>query len=245
MIVQSEAIRAEIDPAFGARVTSLVDRRTGRDWLVPGPAVEGGTYGAAEARGWDECFPTVAPCEHPAWGPLRDHGELWSRPWRADGDALTCETPRFRFSRRLTAEGDRLHADYAVDCDEPWMWSQHALLALHPGERFAFEGADPGPVGPVEEDTGLAEKTYAPAEGRVRAAVGSSRGGIALEWDAAEMPVLGLWRSYGGWPPGGPPAHQVAIEPTTHAADDLASAEAPRRGPARWRVTLHLTEETA
>ena len=239
MIVQSEAIRAEVEPAFGARVTSLVDRRTGRDWLVSGPPVAGDTYGGAQAVGWDECFPTVAPCEHLDWGAVRDHGELWGRPWAADGDVLSCGTPRFRFSRRLTAEGDRLHADYAVECDDPWMWSQHALLALRAGERFAFEGANPGAVGPVERDTGLAEKTYAPAEGRVRAAAG----GIAFGWDAADVPVLGLWRSYGGWPPGGPPAHQVAIEPTTHAADDLASAEAPRRGPARWRVTLHLTEE--
>ena len=56
-MVESEAIRAEVEPAFGARVTSLVDRRTGRDWLVPGAAVPGGAYGAAQAVGWDECFP--------------------------------------------------------------------------------------------------------------------------------------------------------------------------------------------
>ena len=174
---------------------------------------------------------------------MRDHGQLWGRSWEANGDALTYETPCFRFTRRLTAEGDRLHADYEVECDQPWMWSQHALLALRPGEHLTFEGVRPGDVGPVEEATGLADKRYAPATGRVRTAARGLADGITLEWDAAEIPVLGLWRSYGGWPPGGPPAHQVAIEPTTHAADDLASAENPRRGPARWRVTLHLTEE--
>jgi hypothetical protein len=42
---------------------------------------------------------------------------------------------------------------------------------------------------------------------------------------------MGLWLDYGGWPEE-KPLHQVAIEPTSAAADDLAGALA--LGQARW-----------
>jgi len=67
-----------------------------------------------------------------------------------------------------------------------------------------------------------------------------------IAWDRAFAPTLGIWLDYGGWPPG-EPRHQVAIEPTTSADDDLASAIAAGRArilepgtPQRWKVRLEL-----
>ena len=38
----------------------------------------------ADTGGWDECFPSVAPCDYPsppwAGAHIQDHGELWSQP---------------------------------------------------------------------------------------------------------------------------------------------------------------------
>ena len=279
IVLESERMRAEVDPAFGGRVCALWDKRAGREWLVTGPregdAGDAAPYGSAQARGWDECFPTVGPCAHDAWGRLRDHGLLWGRPWRvaAHGATLraTCRGEGWSFSRTLDLHGATLAVLYEVECeaDRPWMWSQHCLLAARPGERIVLEGFEDFTAGgevlgwPVSErearardlsvvgapEEGWALKAYARARGGpVRAEVRGEEGGIALEWDGASLPALGLWLDWGGWPADpalGPPVHQLALEPATAPADDLAGAEglgAARRGPASWRTTLTLTD---
>ena len=37
LALESQTVRVEIDPDFGARVLSLIDRRSGRDWMAKGP----------------------------------------------------------------------------------------------------------------------------------------------------------------------------------------------------------------
>ena len=73
----------------------------GREWLWRNDKLpyrtplDGASYGAtADTGGYDECFPTIAPCHLPPDVPvygglaLPDHGELWSgRP------ALDVSTP--------------------------------------------------------------------------------------------------------------------------------------------------------
>src|ERR1700685_2525321 len=97
--MQSRAIRVAVAPECGARVTSLVDLRTGREWLTQGepasnPSIEA-RYGLHEAAGWDECFPTVSSCtiggEY-----FRDHGELWGKPWIVETVEPTRLTTLFR-----------------------------------------------------------------------------------------------------------------------------------------------------
>lgn len=265
-LIETEDLRAEVAPQFGARVVSLIDRRTGRQWLVPGAMVETPSYLAEAARGWDECFPTVSSC---ASAP-RDHGDLWGRPVRMEGSEAIWDGPGWRFRRRLRAEGARLWARYRVEntgaVPLPWMWSQHLLVDPRPGDRIVLDGFDTVIRGgePVDwphiagrdltrcggiED-GFAVKLYARARpGQVTAAVQGPDGGLALGWDGAAMPALGLWLDYGGWPPPpGAPVVQVALEPTTACADDLDSALT--RGEGRylspgateaWTITLDLT----
>ena len=67
-VLESEFVRLVAVPEVGARVISLVDRRTGREWLVQGMlpaddvaggasarawAAEDAVFGGAEAFGWD------------------------------------------------------------------------------------------------------------------------------------------------------------------------------------------------
>jgi hypothetical protein len=276
IVLESARAQVEIDPAFGARVTTLWDKRAGREWLVTGPREgetgDDATYRGPQARGWDECFPTVAPCHHPAWGPLRDHGLLWGRPWAVvqHGGTAHCifRDTRFAFRRTLDLHGATLHLLYELENRTedalPWMWSQHALLAALPGERIRLDGVQEMTVGgeavrwpehgrrdlsvvggPSE---GVATKLYARAAGAVRVSVEGDAGGIAFAWDGSQVPALGLWLDWGGWPEDSP-VHQLAIEPTTAPADDLAGAEAlgaSRRlasgEVAAWRVTITLTD---
>jgi hypothetical protein len=239
-----------IEPAFGARVTSLTNKATGRQWLVPGALVHGTAYLGEQARGWDECFPTVGACEHPAWGgPLRDHGEMWGQTWSMTHDATSCVAtyadPRFSFGRSLKLQGATIIATYHVTSSSsvtlPYLWSQHALLATTPSDRILLQGiteiqAGGKPldwphhaarnlsmIGSMEE--GFALKLYGQVPNAACAQIAGPSGGIRFDWSGADIPAFGLWLDYGGWP-SGDPVHQVALEPTTAPADDLLQAEA-------------------
>jgi galactose mutarotase-like enzyme len=156
LVIESRDASVEIDPDYGARVLSLVDRRSGRDWLAKGPQSaqtgEDAVYLADEAVGWDECFPTVSPWDASATSlgrPLRDHGDLWGRPWAVEAYAADSVTTSrasgaFRFTRRLTLHEATLTADYAVanaGADTlPFMWALHGLLAVTAADRIEMAG---------------------------------------------------------------------------------------------------------
>jgi galactose mutarotase-like enzyme len=268
----NDQIALTLEPAFGARVTSLTDLASGRQWLVAGDCTDGDAYLGDQARGWDECFPTVGLCHHAAWGgPMRDHGELWGRKWSvtqdADGCAGSYGDPRFAFSRRLALKGATVIATYRVtnrgSDTLPYLWSQHALLATTPADRIALDGiAGMRVMGqPVDwpnhpdrnlstigtADEGFALKLYGDAQNAASAEVVGPDGGIRFDWSGAGIPAFGLWLDYGGWPPTAP-VHQVALEPTTAPADDLAQAgatgHARHLAPGethRWSVRITLT----
>lgn len=265
-------IALSVEPDFGARVTQLIDRVSGRDWLIGGP-LEGSSgdsalFGAGEARGWDECFPTVAPCTDSTHGrTLRDHGDLWGRRWSChsgeDAVRATFDGAGWQFVRDLKLVKNRVEARYAVTNGSghrlPYLWSQHCLLATGPGDRIDLQGIGPMTVtaalsadGTVDTgvfewpelsaavsdlssvrdvSAGFAIKAYAPVDSHVSATVGGVDGSISVSWTKADIPFLGLWLDYGGWPQEGP-VHQIAIEPTTAPADDLAGAHENKQ--ARW-----------
>ena len=164
VVLQNDTVRLVVEPLLGARVVSLVDRRTGREWLVQGQlpgdaardawAAEDAVFGGAQAFGWDECLPTVAPCTdplYPAAPRLRDHGDGWGRPVEVDADADRVATVwasrrwPYTFSRSLRLDGPFAVAEYRLevfgDRPLPILWSMHALLALEPGSRLVVEPA--------------------------------------------------------------------------------------------------------
>ena len=141
IVLENDVVRLACEPDVGARITSLADRRSGREWLVQGTlpgaaawAAEESVFGGAEAFGWDECLPTVAPCPDPtdATAPaLRDHGEQWGRPAdvEATDDRLVATWTRsrwpLRFGRAITLEGAAVACEY-----ELWTGGAQALPIL-------------------------------------------------------------------------------------------------------------------
>jgi hypothetical protein len=289
--ISNERIALSIAPEFGARLTTLIDRGTDRNWLVDGALVgersDEAVFGGDQARGWDECFPTVAPCADRTHGrQLRDHGDLWGRPWTCSvsGDAVQAcyEGAGYRFVRDLKLTGDTMELVYQVtNCGSqpiPYLWSQHCLLATGLGDRIDLEGIGPMTVSvgrsvgaplttgqfewpdllpgtsnlrPVLDATAnFFMKAYAPVCGQTKASVTGSDGSINFSWANADIPFLGLWLDYGGWPEECP-VHQIAIEPTTAAADDLAGALRnnqaqwlDRRETRRWTVEITLSSDS-
>ena len=137
----------------------------GREWLwrndrVPYRApLDGASYGeTADTGGYDECFPTVAPCHVPAdvavFGGLAlpDHGELWAvrpaievtTPGDGGATARTVWTGRrmpYGFTRtvRVTSDGV-VEMRYAVRNDGnvrlPFVWAGRAMLPMTPKSRI-------------------------------------------------------------------------------------------------------------
>ena len=154
VVIESEAMRVGVLPAYGARVVTLLDKRTGREWLQQGGQSantdEGADYLADEAVGWDECFPTVSPWDAtntPWQRPLRNHGDLWGRPWTIDSQTASALTtsyvaPAFRFSRMIGVEGAQLTATYTVvnrsQAPLPYLWALHGLLIVTPEDRIVL-----------------------------------------------------------------------------------------------------------
>lgn len=295
ILLRNDVVEVAVEPAYGARVTRLIDRRSGRDWMAPGgrsaQTGEDASYGEAEAVGWDECFPTVSPCDArgTVWGrALRDHGDLWGRGFAVveEGAAhavLERATPEFRFRRGLRLEGAGVVAEYRVEnltpLPMPCLWALHGLLSVRSGERIVLPGIErvnitallkdghalapqqsawPGganaaglPLDRVQPAAStLAAKLFAAVPQEARALVGGAEGWLELAWNGRETGHLGIWMTYGGWPaPGG--VHQLALEPTSASAEDLAEAvaldQAPPLAPREareWqiRLTLHAPQ---
>ena len=108
-------------PELGGKIYSI--RWQGRELLASNPrkpfrrAQYAAPYAEYDASGFDECFPTIGPCQYPiypwAGTEMPDHGELWSLPWtdQIQDDACTfrytasaCRTPSTnRYPSRRTA----------------------------------------------------------------------------------------------------------------------------------------------
>lgn len=297
--LEDDTLSVLVVPAIGGRIVSLVDGRSGRDWMMQGapPDVplavawgrEEAVFGGRESFGWDERLPTVSRCADPldaAAPPLRDHGDQWGRPAETQVDVaaggldVTWRGSRwpYRFSRRLSLEhGASLLAAYTLTNESerpmPLLWSIHPTFRLEPGTAIELPGVSEARVtatvgmalppadavawplapsstggtielGRVRAADGSAVKLYAPAP-EVARLVTPDRSALELTWDRAVAPTVGVWLSFGGWPTGGPPVEQLAIEPTTSPDDDLADALAHGRArivdpgaTLRWWVRL-------
>lgn len=155
-----------IVPELGGKISSLRDLRNGREWLWTNDHLpyRKHLYGTsyiqeADTGGWDECFPSVAPCPYPLppWQDkiIPDHGEIWSQTWMTgingdDASAWTIRTEAvgtlmpYVFERTITATLDSpiLHFDYSIknqgDAPIAFIWSAHPLLRLEPGMRLVL-----------------------------------------------------------------------------------------------------------
>ena len=154
--VENDAVRLQVWPAFGGKVSSVVDKADGFDLMFDYPAelptrprydepFDDGWF-----AGWDECFPAVAPGRYPGRPydgiGIPDHGELWGLPTTAvpakDGITVVWHGLRFgyRLTRKLHLDGAAVVADYTLVNLAPfefrYVWSQHAFLTLAGGARL-------------------------------------------------------------------------------------------------------------
>ena len=149
-------------PELGAKIVSLLDRRSGGEWLI-GPAAGrtvgrvayGGVWTDQDMAGWDEMFPTIVACKYPGAGARRgtelpDHGEAWTLPWQvieAGAASLTLELTgralRYRLRRTLDLPAPaalrlRYRLENLEDQPLPYLWAAHPQFLCGAAGRVVF-----------------------------------------------------------------------------------------------------------
>lgn len=159
--LDTAALRLVTVPQMGAKLVSLVDKQTGREWLVPPvdrqftPVTYGARFVDQDMSGWDEMFPTIDACAYPVEGSyygaaLPDHGEVWALPWHVDAvtnDSLRLSTNGhalpYQLTRTLHAVSDS-HISVAFEAvntgTEPFvaLWAAHPQFAADADTRIVL-----------------------------------------------------------------------------------------------------------
>lgn len=247
--LSTSEIEIAVVPQLGAKIISLKNARTGRQWIWhPTGALNlfrnrpGDDFSRSPLVGVDECLPTIAPCSWQGRS-LPDHGEVWYAEWNVDEDAwqkgllktaVHLEISPFNFERTLELDGDTVRLTYRLSnrsaAPEQFLWAMHPLLRLEEGDRLALpastrallKGADWVDAVDTAVPEGNCSKLVVGPLTEGFSAIHNSKTGerFELEWNTAENNALGLWLTRGGWHG----HHHFAVEPTNAGADALTTA---------------------
>jgi hypothetical protein len=243
-------VTATFDATLGGRWTSL--SAAGREWLWHRPdlARAGVRQGSSfvDAGGVEECIPTIRG--------IPDHGDAWSRPWKAVScGTAVAETQEFRLSRAFTMDAGALVAAYRLEAAPGWhfLWAAHALLDV--SQSAVLEAPNgtkaklatpplvewPTPLARLGPDDGSATGAILIDCPRVTVADAER---LTFHLDAPGQPVsTALWRNLRGWP-AADPYRSIGVEPMLGRVWDLAeagpgdAAVVPASGVCEWRLTV-------
>ncbi|WP_069130281.1 aldose epimerase family protein [Rhodohalobacter halophilus] len=159
MVLVNSRLIVTVLPEMGGKISGIVRRKSGTQFLhqtdenyqnVELPAY-GQDFQLPYAAGFDDCFPTVAPCLISLNGEtieLPDHGELWNSRWEVEqagaGMKLTTYGKKlnYRFSKWVQLDGDSLIIRYRAEnlgnFAIPFIWSSHPLLNVNPGDELVL-----------------------------------------------------------------------------------------------------------
>lgn len=248
-VLGNELIELAVVPELGARMISLKNLRTGREWMwhpPGGPQLfrnrRGDDFSRGPLVGMDECLPTIAPCSWQGRA-LPDHGEVWSVPWDVDEAAWEAGELRttvrlaispLEFERVIELRGNEVRLSYRLSNlggdEELYLWAMHPLLRFAAGDQLQLPASTRAQLNGDEwiealdsvQPAGRCVKVFARPVQVGCAGVYNRVNGDYLEfvWDPKENDTLGLWLTRGGWHG----HHHLALEPTNAAHDALALA---------------------
>jgi hypothetical protein len=252
--LRSEMVSLSVVPELGAKIISLKDLCTRREWLWhPRNNLElfrnkpRDAFSDSPLVGMDECLPTILPC---TWRgrELPDHGEVWNHAWVVDQEAwqlgvlktvIKLKSSPFVFERAIALQGREIRIDYKLsnleNTEENFVWAFHPLLRLNAEDQLDLPGSTRKLLNGETWVDAVASaipasncaKAFAHPLSEGWAAVKNGVTGDRLEfiWDSFQNNSLGLWITRGGWHG----HHHFAIEPTNADHDCLATASKRRR----------------
>jgi hypothetical protein len=248
-VLGNEELELTVVPELGARVISLKNLRSGREWMWHPPAGlklfrnrTGDDFSHGPLAGLDECLPTVAPC---LWRgrKLPDHGEVWAAPWTVDETAwetgvlktsVQLKISPLEFERSIEVRGNEVCLSYQLGNlgtkDESYLWAMHPLLQFVAGDQLQLPASTRSQLNGEKwidavdsvRPEGNCAKVFARSISVGCAGVYNRTTGdfLEFEWNPDENDTLGLWLTRGGWHG----HHHLALEPTNGAHDALAVA---------------------
>jgi hypothetical protein len=253
-VLNNAQVQLTVVPELGARIISLQDLRTGREWLWHPSGRRKlfrndtrDNFEHSPLVGIDECLPTIALC---SWQQrdLPDHGEAWAACWTLDFDAWERDLLRtsvrlkispFDFERTIELHENQVRLSYQLKnraaVEELYLWAMHPLLRLQTGDeldlppstRALLDGASWLDDLDSTKPNGYCEKIFASRLTEGRAAINNRETAdrLQFEWDITENNALGLWLNRGGWHG----HHHFAIEPANGEPDGLTAAAERKR----------------
>lgn len=250
-VLANELVELAVVPELGAKLISLQDLRTGREWMWHPPSGRklfrnslGDDFATSPLVGMDECLPSITPCLHEG-RLIPDHGEVWSLPWQLDDTArehglikTTIALPRspFELERTIELNENEVRLDYTLKNQsrmaEKFLWAMHPLLRLCAGDQLELPASTRNLLNDEAwlDDlirsrlTNNCAKIFATPITEGLAAIHNATTNDRLEfaWSPAENNSLGIWLTRGGWH-----GHEhFALEPTNGNTDTLALAAA-------------------
>jgi len=156
--LEGELVVVTIFPEAGGKIFDLVHRPSGKNLLWQNPRVRlarayaGAPFDDVWCGGWDDLFPTDAPCAIEG-NVYHDHGDLWIGPWEWRIEEDSGERATIRLSRHsvslpclmekwvtLRREEPVLTLRQRLTNDGPrpvrFLWAVHVAHAVEPGSRI-------------------------------------------------------------------------------------------------------------
>jgi galactose mutarotase-like enzyme len=209
--LENKTLRIEIIPEQGGHIESLVDRRTGKNWVwhpegyLPSPHAlpVGAPFDDNRRGGWEEVFPNDAAGEFQGYS-LVDHGELWSQPWKIIENehygikmSYRCERVPVDVEKTIVfSDGDasfRLHYRFKSRAEKPlpYLFKLHPAIAIEPGDELLLP---PCVIKQVSQDL-----TYVTELAEGWAGVRNVRTATELKirFDLRDIPNVGAFESFG------------------------------------------------
>ncbi|QEE31405.1 DUF4432 family protein [Terriglobus albidus] len=157
MVLTNGSLSVSIVPEEGGRISSLVSRVTGIEFLTQStnedlhlkPGLDA-QFQHGACAGIEECLPTVGICDDTtAGGPVPDHGDFWQLSWRvtaqsADNAALAANgfSRPLLFQKTISLQESGLSIRYRVQNigqrDTSFLYACHPLFAIEPGDRVVL-----------------------------------------------------------------------------------------------------------
>jgi galactose mutarotase-like enzyme len=158
IVFENDQIRAEFLPGYAAKMVSLQNKKTGKEFLFQSNSdtLKLPPYGAAfsdyDSSGFDEVFPSIDRCPYPdgtyAGTLIPDHGEVWAMQWELSDIAdfgfkatVKSKTLPYILTRETIIKNNEVHFNYTVTNtsdkeDFKFIWALHCLLACGPQTRL-------------------------------------------------------------------------------------------------------------
>ena len=267
--LKNDQIEVEFIPELGGRISSLINKKTGKEWVWKDPklptkkVVDGKNYDDNWQGGWEELFPNDA-VEKFSWGYGFDHGELWFKSWELlnlSKDNATLQIKNLESGasviKSFSIENNKFISQYEGDVKfkDYFLFKLHIAIPLT--ERLNIKLHQKNMVKVVqnfgnilntkehekflnpERDSGLYDFAYIDITDDEIVLLDEEKGQLKLTYDTDFFKYFWIFQSQGGWMD----RNVVVLEPCTNGQkliSEAADKEMSIKGPLEFNTKFSV-----